>query len=70
MTLKGDHFVVSDFNFAYHVWLALPLVSCDEAGVFFQLDQILSSSTAIFPRLMLSLTSGSSRFVRMTFMFL
>ena len=36
----------------------------------FQPGQILSSSMTIFPRLMLSLTSGLSRFVKMTFMFL
>ena len=30
-----DHFVVPDFNFAYKVRLALPLVSCNETGMLF-----------------------------------
>ena len=32
---EGDHFSTPDFDFAYHVWLALPLVSCDNTRVLF-----------------------------------
>ena len=30
-----DHLVVSNFNFAHHVWLRFPLVGCDNARVLF-----------------------------------
>ena len=64
---EGDHFPTLDFDFAYHVWLALPLVSCDNTRVLFPAWPDLELVDDDVPRLMLSITSGCFRFVNITF---